>query len=178
MGICRLHVFFLCMVASVISGCQTNSTNQSTTTSSSNSWSSSTALKTAEKPKYAPFDWKPEDADSREVWFQEKVGYQMFGDNFCGIFFQNSNTDINYSYLRNGNVIIVIRTSSNLSQILSVRANPEDSLVAIQGIKGLQPERILAFELTDAFKKLDIEYIYEYEGKEISKFFIRRNFYF
>ena len=120
MGICRLHVFFLCMVASVISGCQTKSTNQSTTTFSSNPWSSSTALETAKKPKYAPFDWKPEDADSREIWFQETPSYGEFCKN--GYFFSENRKFI---YLRNGNSIFNVTSHDYLHQILSVKVNPE-----------------------------------------------------
>ena len=50
------------------------------------------------KPQYAPYDWQPSDATSREVWFEKKFkGY------WCSVFFSKSGWKS--IFLRNDNVI-------------------------------------------------------------------------
>ena len=50
------------------------------------------------KPQYAPYDWKPSDVNSREVWFEKK-----FAGYWCEVFFSTGGWKS--VFLRNGNVI-------------------------------------------------------------------------
>ena len=63
-------------------------------------------------------------------------------------------------------MIIEVQRDSHLTEILSVKTDPKSSLLATNGINGLKPELFLSFEVTDAFKKMEIEYVYTYREKE------------
>ena len=156
-------IIILAISALALAGCVTSSRLTNSENIIGKSWNSKTTVASVRKPKHAPYDWTPEDANSREIWFKDKNQYKEFCND---VWFTAYNTHPKSTFLRNGNVIIKIQTSSNLHEILSITASPRSSMIAVQGINGLKPARSIAFEVTDAFKKIEIEYIYTYNGKE------------
>ena len=70
----------LCISALALASCVTNSRSTDSESTTKQSWDSKTTVVSVKKPKYAPYDWTPKDADSREIWFKEENQFQDFCD--------------------------------------------------------------------------------------------------
>ena len=157
-------IIILAISALALAGCVTSSKLTNSENIIGKSWNSKTTNASVKKPKYAPHDWIPGDASSRGVWFRTK---KRKNDEICGYFFSAYNSQAERTYLRSGNVIIEVDIHSWLSEILSVKASPESSLVAIKGINGVKPQRTIFLEVTDDFDKMEFEYVVVYDSGEI-----------
>ena len=157
-------IIILAISALALAGCVTSSRLTNSENIIGKSWNSKTTNASVKKPKYAPHDWIPGDASSRGVWFRTK---KRKNDEICGYFFSTYNSQAERTYLRNGNVIIEVEIHSWLSEILSVKASPKSSLVAIKGINGLKPQRTIFLEVTDDFDKMEFEYVVVYDSGEV-----------
>ena len=119
------------------------------------------------KPQYAPYDWQPSDATSREVWFEKKFkGY------WCSVFFSTGGWKS--IFLRNGNVITELypsiskkySSSSYTKDLIDISFSPQKKLVYIEGIEGVKPSPIIKYEIEDGFNEIKIKHIYNWKNKD------------
>ena len=118
------------------------------------------------KPKYAPHDWKPSDANSREIWFENSWKLSSFSlpDN-CYWFYKYKGK-VKDTFLRNGNTIVEKRVRGSVTQIIDVSYEPKDKIVFIEGLSDLKPSSIIRYEMKEGLKFIKVKFIYKYKDKE------------
>ena len=149
-----------------LQGCQTTGNFENKAEPSQKSFINK--IKTVvKKPKYAPYDWKPSDADSREVWFEKK-----FGGYWCSVFFSTGGWKS--IFLRNGNVITKLNpkisktysTGSVTKELIDISFSPKEKLVFIEGIEGIRPSQTIKYEIKDGFGDIKIKHIYNWQNRD------------
>ena len=169
MNIRMLHLFFLCIFALLIGGCQANLTTQSRLANEGNPLNQSAEKQLIpKKPKWAPFDWSETDIASREIWFT-KNDYLFFS---CEDLLEGN--QLTKTFLRNGNAIISFKTNTRLNlnkysfntkrqidEILEIKATPSEALVYFEGINQLKPSAEIKFEVMPHIDFIKIKYILE-----------------
>ncbi len=120
----------------------------------------------AKKPKYAPYDWKPSDVNSREIWFENSWKLSSFSlpDN-CYWFYKYKGK-VKDTFLRNGNTIVEKRVRGSVTQIIDVSYEPKDKIVFIEGLSDLKPSSIIRYEIKEGLKFIKVKFIYKYKDKE------------
>ncbi len=162
----KMMAVMLALGVLVLQGCQTTSTNEQSSNVSKKSFFQK-SNQTAKKPKYAPYDWKPSDANSREIWFVNnyKRGSSLFNYSDCNWFYRYKG-QVKNTFLRNGNVIVEKDLNNYVSQIVDVSFEPKDKLIFIEGLDGLSPSSYVKYEAKEGLKFIKVEFIYKYNGKE------------
>ena len=120
------------------------------------------------KPKYAPYDWKPSDANSREIWFEEtyKRGSGLYGGYSDCEWFYRHKGQVKNTFLRNGNVIVEKDLDNSVSQIVDVSFEPQGKLIFIEGLDSLSPSSYVKYETKEGLEFIKVKFIYKYDGKE------------
>ncbi len=148
-----------------LQGCQTTGNIKNKAEPSQKSFINN--IKTVvKKPKYAPYDWKPSDANSREIWFKNSWRLSSFSlpDN-CYWFYKYKGKVID-TFLRNGNTIVEKRVRGSVTQIIDVSYEPKDKIVFIEGLSDLKPSSIIRYEMKEGLKFIKVKFIYKYKDKE------------
>ena len=148
-----------------LQGCQTTGNFENKTETSQKSFINK--IKTVvKKPKYAPYDWKPSDANSREIWFENSWKLSSFSlpDN-CYWFYKYKGK-VKDTFLRNGNTIVEKRVRGSVTQIIDVSYEPKDKIVFIEGLSDLKPSSIIRYEMKEGLKFIKVKFIYKYKDKE------------
>ena len=149
-----------------LQGCQTTNTIEKKSNISKNSYLKK-SKQIAKKPQYAPYDWTPSDINSREVWFEKKIGGY-----WCEVFFSTGGWKS--VFLRNGNVIIELNPSISRSwsgssitkELIDISFSPKEKLIYIEGIEGIKPSPTIKYEIKDGFDEIKIKHIYNWKKKD------------
>ena len=80
-------MFVVCGMFSILQGCQTTENYENKAQSSQKSFINN-IKSVVKKPKYVPYDWKPSDANSREIWFQNSWKPKSTGLRDCFWFYK------------------------------------------------------------------------------------------
>ncbi len=118
------------------------------------------------KPKHAPYDWKPSDANSREIWFENSWKLSSFSLRDNCYWFYKYKGKVKDTFLRNGNTIVEKRVRGSVTQIIDVSYEPKDKIVFIEGLSDLKPSSIIRYEMKEGLKFIKVKFIYKYKDKE------------
>ena len=153
----KMMAVVLALGVLVLQGCQTTSTNEQSSNVSKKSFFQK-SNQTAKKPKYAPYDWKPSDANSREIWFENSWKLSSFSlpDN-CYWFYKYKGK-VKDTFLRNGNTIVEKRVRGSVTQIIDVSYEPKDKIVFIEGLSDLKPSSIIRYEIKEGLKFIKVKF--------------------
>ena len=161
----KMMVIVLALWGLVSQGCQTTNTiEQKSNISQKTNFKRNN--QTAKKPKFAPYDWKPSDNNSREIWFQDswKLSSSTLLDQ-CFWFFPY-NGKVKNTFLRNGNTIVKKGVRGFVTQIIDVSYEPKDKIVFIEGLSDLKPSSIIRYEMKEGLRFFRVKFIYKYKNEE------------